>query len=154
MKEQNTLHLAGWLLDYTERMESINGTPGYILEVTLRSDREFFGGHHRMWMLNWTGLKTRTYLDIFTDHARRYPLADIERLSGEALSRHFLKVVVSGWLCGNMAVADEVTYLNITEEMRCEAKRQLAALESNIDNEAWPHSSEVARVLFPQARAS
>lgn len=146
-KEQNSLHLAGWIIDSKEETVARNGTTGYILSTVLRTDRPFFGGHHKVWFLNWIGLQTRTYLDIFAKHARVAGLedgAEIESLSNEELSRRFLKVTISGWLCGNIPVVTEPTYLNVTECMRSEAKEWLAQMEARIDNGAWLESAKIA----------
>lgn len=148
MKEQNSVHLAGWILEHEEETELIKGMPGYVLSTTLRSDRWFYGGHHRVCFLNWIGLQARTYLDIFAEHNGAADITDVESLSGEELSQHFLKVVISGWLCDDRTIVTEVVYLNVTETMRCEAKRQLAQMKKQIDNYAWPESSQIVSRLI------
>ena len=128
-KAQNVVYLTGWIIDHQWSVERLSDKlSGFVLHCTVRTDREFFGGHHNVLILNDLGMNINACLHVFENERDRPD--DIESVPFNELGEHFLEVSVTGWLRGNDVIATEVRCLNVTAEQRHEAREMLKAMKA------------------------
>jgi hypothetical protein len=124
-KERNVAYFSGWIIASRWRQALRRGKP--VLEITLRTDEQRFGGHHHLLVHGEVALDLQAVLDILTAHCqqqqwRRPGEDELDQVPPERLSELFPEVLITGSLRGDELLAEHIRYLNLSSQQHQAAR--------------------------------